>query len=155
MIDAEAAASAARIALQDLRGRNHDAAIAAAATANAGRAVFVRRLDQPERSYFLVPWHDARGVVLVVQVDTNGEMRSLAVFPKPVDHLVIPKEKVRSLVAASSDRTAGDPELVWWPCRESTSPLQPLYRVPIGGGELYVTADGSIRERLTPLSKGG
>ena len=155
MIDAEAAASAARRALQNLRGRNHDDAITAAATANAGRAVFVRRLDQPEQSYFLVPWHDARGVVLVVQVDGNGEMRSVAVLPKPVNHLIIPEEQVHSLVADCGGQAIGDPELVWRPCQESTGPLQPIYRVPTKGGELYVTAGGSIRDRLTPLSKGG
>lgn len=155
MIDADEAASAARRALADLSGPSHQTATAAAASGAAGWPLFVARLDDPGRSYYLVPWHDERGIVLVVQVDAaDGAMRSMALLPRPVDQLVVSKEQAMRLVAESSGQVTGDAELVWQPCRESTSPLQPLYRVPVGGGERYVTAAGEVLERLTEMGRG-
>jgi len=156
VIDAKAAASAARSALRDLNGPGHDAARAALAEGNVDSAFLVARLDRPERSFYLAPWRDKRGVVLVAQVDAaSGALNSLAVLPEPVGEVVISKERARSLVMAERGGVAGDPQLVWRPCRESMSPLQPLYRVPIEEGAAFVAMDGTIHDRLTPLGKGG
>lgn len=156
MIDAKEAASAARGALRDLHGPGHDAARAALANGDVESAFLVARLDRPERSFYLAPWRDKSGVVLVAQVDAaSGALSSVAVLPEPVDDVVISKERARSLVMARRGLVSGDPQLVWRPCRESTSPLQPLYRVPIEGGAAYVAMDGTVHDRLTPLGKGG
>jgi len=156
VIDAAAAASAARSALRDLHGPGHDAARAALANGNVDPAFLVARLDRPERSFYLVPWRDERGVVLVAQVDAaSGALNSVAVLPEPVGDVLISKERARALVTAGGGRVAGDPQLVWQPCRESMSPLQPLYRVPIERGAAYVAMDGTVHDQLTPLGKGG
>ena len=156
MIDADEAASAARQALAALSGPSHEAAIAAAASGEAGWPLFVTRMDRPDQSYYLVPWHDEQGIVLVVQIDADdGAMRSFALLPAPVGQLLISKEQAVRLVAESRIQVTGDAELVWKPCRESTSPLQPLWRVPVEGGERYVTAGGEVRDRLTELGRGG
>lgn len=156
MVDAEAAASAARIALRDLHGPGHGAARAAVANGDVDSAFLVARLDRPERSFYLAPWRDERGVVLVAQIDAaSGALNSVVVLAEPVGDVLIPPERARSLVIAGRGGAAGDPQLVWRPCRESMSPLQPLYRVPTEGGAAYVAMDGTIHDRLTPLGKGG
>ena len=155
MIGAEEAASAAVRALRELGPGNEDV-VAATAAAELERPIFVRRLDEPGQSYFLATWRDARGVVAVMQLDAaDGAMRSIAALPKPVDELFIAKDEARSLViVARGGRAAGEAELVWQPCRESTSPLQPLTRVPTEAGDMFVTAQGEVRDRLTPLGRG-
>src|SRR5262249_28431991 len=65
-------------------------------------------------------------------------------------------DEARQAVAARlSQRVIGEPQLVWRPCRESASPFQPLYQVPIAGGEAFVSVDGSVYRSLTHFGKGG
>jgi hypothetical protein len=124
---------------------------------NPGTPLLVRRLDIPGQYYYLVPLEDQRGILLVVQVDgTTGAMSSAAVMPAPVPRLVMTPEEARDLVSDRlGKRVAGKPELVWQPCHESASPLQPLYSVPIENGDAFVGIDGSVYPGLTPFGKGG
>jgi hypothetical protein len=44
--------------------------------------------------------------------------------------------------------------LVWRPCRQSTSPFLPFWRVAVEGRTLYVRADGIMFEELTTAGRG-
>jgi hypothetical protein len=119
--------------------------------------VLVRRLDKPGSDYYLVPWSTERGIVLVIKVDAErGVMSSAAALRVPLSRLVRSPEEARDLVVERlGQRVIGEPELVWQPCRESASALQPLYRVVVESGEAFVGIDGSVHPRLTPFGKGG
>jgi|SRR5215813_2044764 len=130
---------------------------AAYAAGHCGVALLVKRLDQPDRNYYLVPWQDSRGVVLVVQVDAaTGKMLSAAALPKPLPRLVMTPDEARHLAENHlNHRVTGEPALVWRPSHESASPLQPFYYVPTDGGDAYVAIDGSVYQLLTPFGMGG
>ncbi len=82
MIDAGEAAAAARRALRELHGAGHADVLAAVATGEAGEPALVVRLDVPDASYYLVPWRDVRGVIVIAQIDaTSGALQSVAVLP--------------------------------------------------------------------------
>lgn len=125
---------------------------------HAGQGSLVLRLDTTGRDYYLVPWRDGRGIVAVVQIDAeSGTMASVAVLPKPLERLMVTPDEARQAVSKRlGQRALGRPELVWRPCRETASPLQPVYRVTTeGGGTAFVGVDGSVYLGLTPFGKGG
>jgi hypothetical protein len=125
------------------------------ATARPGVPLLVKRLDSPAHDYYLVPWEDERGIIAVVQVDAvTGVFTSAAAFRSPQRQLVMSAEEATRAVAATFGTAAGSPELVWMPCRESASPLQPLYRVRTGDGEVFVGHFG-IQRTLMPFGLGG
>lgn len=155
MIDAAAATAAARQALLGLQGPAHAAVVRTVASGEAGPALKIDRLDAPGRGYYLVPWQDARGVVLLAQVDgASGALSSFAVLPMPQTQAVMSAEEARRRAVAQAP-VAGALRLVWQPCRESASPLQPLYEVPVRSGVVFVAANGAVHDRLTPFARGG
>lgn len=122
-----------------------------------GRPTLVLRLDGVGEGYYLIPWRDSGGVVLVVQVDARtGAMLSSAALPAPVKSLGLTADQARRIVQEQTGlRAASKPRLVWQPCRESASPLQPLYEVVLQGGRVFVCPAGVVHRRLTPFGKGG
>jgi hypothetical protein len=151
------AADALQVANQGLQ-KIDDAAMAARYVhGHAGVPLFVTRLDKHDRNYYLVPWEDSRGVLIVVQVDAStGQMLSAAALPTPLSRLVMTPDEARRIVEARlEERPLADPRLVWQPSRESASPLQPLYHFPVEDGDAFVGIDGSLYRKLTPFGKGG
>jgi len=151
------AADAVRASQRGLQKIDDREVAAAYAGAHSGVPLLITRLDQPDRDYYLVPWQDQRGVVLVVQVDaSSGEMASAAALAKPIRRLVMSADEARHLVETQlNKRVIGEPRLVWQPSRESASPLQPLYHLSVDGGDAFVAVDGSVYRSLTPFGKGG
>ena len=41
------------------------------------------------------------------------------------------------------------------PCQETGSPMQPLYRVPVAAGSVFVAVSGSVHHELTPFGQDG
>ena len=157
MISPEAAVEAAKRGLDRVDIRDSAVMATIRASGDAGVPVLVERLDKPGQPYYLVPWHDPRGIVLIMQVDAqSGSMSSTALVKTPLRRLTISDGEAQSIV---SERlgvpVVGQPRLVWLPCRESASPFQPFYQVPIAGGNAFVDMQGSLHERLTPFGKGG
>jgi hypothetical protein len=153
-----AAIEAAKGGLEALGLHRSPGIAAALAGATAGAPLLVERLDRPDRAYYLVPWIGGRGVELVVQVDvSSGTMAGATLLPLPLPRLVIPPEEARraALGEGTSPLAAGEPRLVWLPCRESASPLRPFYQVLTGAGNVYVGMDAAVHSRLTPFGKGG
>ena len=135
-----------------------NADVAAASTGgHAGGPLLVTRLDEPGRDYYLVPWQDQRGILVIIQVDAStGEMSSAAALHTPLPRLVMsPSDACRALETQLNKRVIGQPKLVWQPCRESASPLQPFYHIMTEGGDAFVTVGGSVYRSLTPFGKGG
>jgi hypothetical protein len=157
MITPEAAAAAAARALSNLNLDDDPGAAASLRAGHAGSSVFVRRIDVPDRDYYLVPWELGDRVTMVVQVDANsGVMASMAVLKPPIPAIVIsPKQSVEVVEETLQESVTGEPEIVWEPARESASPLQPLYRVPIANGHVFVSSDGKVIRTLTPFGRGG
>jgi hypothetical protein len=125
--------------------------------AQPGAALFIRRLDQRDRGYYLVPWISKDGIVLVIEVDgLKGTVAGFSTLPQAQPSLVIKPEEAIAIVSSDLGRKAiGEPQLVWRPCRESSSPLRPFYEVKTGEGEVYVGMDGHVYINLTPFGKGG
>jgi hypothetical protein len=123
----------------------------------AGTPLFVKRLDHPSRGYYLVPWVNPSGIVLIVEVDAStGSLSSVVPLAQPMPRLGINPTEARSAVTGGSGGLSTDePQLVWQPCRESASPLRPFYQVDIDAGHVYVDMDGKVYTNLTPFSKGG
>lgn len=148
---------AARHGLSQLNVADQPALQRTLAEGNPGLPVYVARLDQPGHGYYLVPWQQARGIAAIVQIDAQtGTLASVATPAAPQPALVISKEELwRQIAAQSSLRVIGDPILVWQPCRETSSPFLPLYRVPTDAGPLFVGMNGVLHQQLTPFGKGG
>ena len=157
LIDPTAAAEEATRGVQAIHLEDDPAASAARAAGHVGQPLLVRRLDAPDRDYYLVPWQDRQGIAFVVQIDAqSGAMSSLARLPTPLPRIVVTPEEARRAVADQLHRrVVGEPRLVWRPCRESASPLQPLYHVAVEEGNAFVGVDGAAYPRLTPFGKGG
>jgi hypothetical protein len=157
LISPEDARAAAKRDIAGVRFDHDPTAAGAVVTGGAGTPVLVRRLDKPASDYYLVPWSTERGIALVIQIDAErGVMSSVAALRVPLSRLVPSPEDARVLVLERlGQRVSGEPQLVWQPCRESASPLQPLYRVVVEGGEAFVGVDGFVHRRLTPFGKGG
>jgi hypothetical protein len=122
-----------------------------------GAPVLVVRLDMPGQGYYLVPWQDERGILLIVQVDARtGALSSLAALSSPLERLVLRGEEARRIVQERTNaRVVGEPRLVWQPCREAANPLQPFSQVFIEGGSVFVSGCGKVHNTLTPFGKGG
>jgi hypothetical protein len=151
------AVEAARRGLDRIDARADPAMARARLAGRAGTPLFVHRLDADHADYYLVPWHDERGIVAIVQVDArSGAMTSAVGLPSPSSRLVMTQDDARGAVSATfGERTTGQPDLVWQPCRESASPFQPLYRVPVEHGHVFVGIDGAVHRSLTPFGRGG
>jgi len=123
----------------------------------AGNPLLVTRLDEADHDYYLVPWQNQRGIVLVVQVNaSSGDMLSAAVLPAPVRRIAMtPGEASRVVETRLKQDILGEPKLVWRPSHESASPLQPLYQIAVTGGNVFVDVNGSVYRSLTPFGKGG
>ncbi len=156
MIDPGAAAVAAERHLRRMGGNDRSVA-AAYAHGRAGAPLAIDRLDRPTRPYYLVPWRDARGISLVVNLDAvTAALASVTVLPEPIDRLVVPLETARDIAArALAAPIVSGPRLVWQPCREGSSPLQPFYEARTASEVVYVGADGTTYPALTPFGRGG
>ena len=157
MISPTQAVQAAERGLRAIDPVHNPDVAAAHAAGHAGIPLLVTRLDATDGNYYLVPWEDSRGILLVVQVDAlGGEMSSAAAFPQPLARLVISPNEARRIVETQlSKPVIGEPKLVWQPSRESASPLQPLYHVVVEGGEAFVGAAGTVYRSLSPFGHGG
>jgi hypothetical protein len=157
LIEPAVAIKEAKRGLDRIRLEDNPGAADARAVGHAGVPVFVVRLDEPDQGYYLVPWQDRRGILLIVQVDArSGVMSSMATLQAPLTSLTISPEEAKSFVSDRLGvRVTGQPRLVWQPCRETASPFQPLYQVPVDNGYVFVTVDGTVHRRLTPFLQGG
>ncbi|WP_025041473.1 hypothetical protein [Nitrosospira briensis] len=157
MVGPEFAIKGAQRGLDRLKIEDNPGVAAARVGGHAGAPILVLRLDAPGQGYYLVPWQDQRGIVLIVQVDAeSGLMASVAAPSVPLPRLAMSPEEAR---LASFDRlgvrVTGEPRLVWQACRETASPFQPLYEVPTETGNVFIGMDGSVHGSLTPFMKGG
>lgn len=157
MISPDAAVDAAKRGLEQVDMRGNPDMAAVRSSGDAGPPILVERLDKPGQPYYLVPWHDPRGVVLIVQVDaTSGSMSSTALIKTPLPRLTISDGEAQKIVSEHLGvPVVGQPKLVWTPCRESASPFQPFYQVPIAGGQAFVDMLGTLHAHLTSFGKGG
>lgn len=157
LIEPAAAIEEAKRGLDSLHIEDNPGLASARAAGHAGVPVLVMRLDAPGQGYYLIPWQDEQGIVLIVQVDAqNGMMTSASALSAPLQSLTMPPEDARRAASEILGvRVIDEPRLVWEACRETASPYQPLYQVPIEGGHVFVCMDGSVHRSLTPFMKGG
>ena len=157
MIEPSFAKKASRESLERLHLQENPEVASALAKAEAGKPLLVMRLDAPGKGYYLVPWKREARIVLLVQIDAQDGIMSSMVIPKrPLDDITISPEQAKAAVSSQLGMpVTGEPVLVWQPSRESSSPFQPFYQVPVPGGNVYVSTDSAVYSSLTPFGKGG
>lgn len=157
LIDHAAAKNAAKLGLDRLHIEDNPSLASARAAGHAGEPLLIMRLNAPGQGYYLIPWLDERGIVLIVQVDAqSGLTAAVSGLSSPLQRLTMPPEDAKRLASdLLGVRVTGEPWLVWEPCREASSPFQPLYQVPVEDGNVFVSMDGSLHRNLTPFMKGG
>ncbi|HUT42428.1 MAG TPA: hypothetical protein VM011_13935 [Gammaproteobacteria bacterium] len=153
-IGEQAAIGAAELALQ---AQALPGLVEAARDGCPGQPLLVERLDEAGDGYYLVPWNTSRGTELMVRVDAvTGAFLGLTRFSQPASSpLLSVREALDRARAEMTGIEFGLPRAVWRPCRESTTPVRPLYEIPFEDAMLYVDMDGTVHHRLTPLGRGG
>lgn len=113
------------------------------------RACRVRRIDGPEKVYYLIVFGDPDATVAVAAVDAmTAEVMTSAVLRAIGPHLTVDADQ-----ALQKARLAGShAELVWRPCRASFSPLYPFWQISSGTETIYVDQQGKV---WTTLESGG
>jgi hypothetical protein len=151
------AVEAAKQGLEKLGLQTNARMVSALVDAHPGTPLFVKRLDKDNQGYYLVPWVSQAGVSLVVQVNaTTGAIASVIPLPVALPHIAITSEEAGTAVSEKLGRQArGAPQLAWRPCRESSSPFSPFYKIETDEGEVYVGMDAQVHTTLTPFEKGG
>jgi hypothetical protein len=159
-IDLISPSEATEAAIRGIRKYGLESAPGIASAVSGGQPgvpLLIKRFDLQEGYYYLVPWLTKKGTVLIAEVDAaNGMMGGVSSLPEPVPHLFLEPDRAINIASQQFPRRKfGKPLLVWRPCRETTSPLRPLYEIPFEGGVLYVDMDGAVFTSLTPLGLGG
>jgi hypothetical protein len=119
--------------------------------------LLIKRLDLPEQAYYLVPWSKGERISLIVEVDAvSGLMRSATPIPElAIHHFLSQEEALEAVSRKFPGSTFGKPQMVWRPCRESSSPLYPFYEIPFDNATLFVDMKETIFTSLTPFEMGG
>jgi hypothetical protein len=157
MITPVGAIEAAKKGLHELGLQTNARMASALDGVHVGVPLFVKRLDEPNRGYYLVPWISKAGVTLIIEVDAmTGTMSSFFPLPQAMPSLAMNAEQAIAAVSDKLGRQAtGEPQLVWRPCRESSSPVRPFYQIKTAEGDVYVNMDGKVYTRLASFEKGG
>jgi hypothetical protein len=151
-------------------GLDQNPVTASACACSWDSPLLVRRLDQNDRFYALVPSEQGGAVVSYGQIDaTDGSLESMYVLDggaKPYERN--PASIAQSLNGAEVELPGGagllklvekeftvDPQLVWMPCRESKWAHLPFWRIIAGSHVCYLRLDGALFAELTYDGKGG
>jgi hypothetical protein len=117
-----------------------------------GRAWRVRRLDQPDRPYYLVVIGEQSAATAVAAVDAvSGETLSWATLPGQGPHLIV---DAQAAVARAGLGPAASAELVWQPSVLSRSPSYPFWQVREKGHVVYVDQNGCVWSDVEPAGHG-
>lgn len=110
------------------------------------RAWFVQRLDNPEKSYYLVVFGREKASSGLAVVDSNtGEVSNSARLPGTTAHLTVTAEQALSFVREKNEAMI---DLVWKPCAVTRSPFYPLWRIRTASETIYVDQQGNPRTDL-------
>ena len=122
-----------------------------------GPPLLVEHLAEAGVGYYLVPWNSARGTEILVRIDaSSGTFLGLVELTQPsAEPFLSADEALVRARAEVPDIDSTVPHCVWRPCRQSTTPFRPFYRVSHESGTLYVDMDGVVHQGLTNLGRGG
>jgi hypothetical protein len=126
-----------------------------------GTPVLVRRLDQPDSYYYIVPLQrGGRRTTIVGRVDarygtyrgalmpTGGRAPYALIEPRAALQRVLDKRVElpgrRGRIRIRKEAVCLFPVLVWRPCRESLSPYWPFYMLTVGDETIYIRVDGEV-----------
>ncbi|GAB4535668.1 MAG: hypothetical protein Fur0020_03160 [Thermodesulfovibrionia bacterium] len=117
-------------------------------------------VNQKHKGYYIVPlgYRDGeltQGAILVNAY--NGDFQEVGVFQKPIKYL--PEDQARRialnyLCACKEKKERIRTQLIFQPSEQTQSRFMPLWAITIGKVTLYVTQEGKVFERLTPLPLG-
>ena len=152
-------AAATQAAEQALHGQKllDEQAVQAARDGHPGQPVLVERRDDEDRDYYLVPWNTERGTELIVRIGAaSGEFLGVVHVADPTaSHFLNADEALARAREELPGVEFDAPRCVWFPCRQSTTPMRPFYEFQFDGGTLYVDLEGIVYRELTPLGLGG
>lgn len=110
------------------------------------RAWLVKRLDHPNRLYYLVVFGKENATIGLAVVDSDtGEVNNSARLPGTTAHLIISAEQALSFVGGKSEAMI---DLVWKPCAATRSPFYPLWRIRTASETIYVDQQGNQQTDL-------
>lgn len=124
--------------------------------------ILVRRLDIAGSYFYLVPMGSNKKITAIAVLDASmGGLLGFRALPNPVSRLFYSSEEVTKRISNKMVDLDGKgkivfhegvymvhPEMVWKPCRESTSEYYPFYEVTIGKYHVYVGSNGRIYPTL-------
>lgn len=117
-------------------------------------------VNPKHKGYFLVPLgysegELSQGAVLVNAYD--GSFQEVGVFQRPIKYLSM-DEAIRIarnyLCACKDKRRRIQAQLMFQPSEQTQSRFMPLWKVMVGRVTLYITQEGKVFEKLTPLPLG-
>jgi hypothetical protein len=118
-----------------------------------GRAWRVRRLDRPDRGYWLVVIGEDQASTGVAAVDDRGdELLSWSSLPGRERHLPVDGERAVALAGMGAGAQA---ELAWEPGGISRSPLYPFWLVRAGDRTVIVDQRGIVWPDVPLTGRGG
>lgn len=116
--------------------------------------------NQKHKGYYLVPFgykdgEISQGAVLVNAY--NGEFQEVGAFLKPIKYLSqgqATRIALNYLCACKETKLRVRAQLIFQPSEQTQSRFMPLWMVTVGKVTVYVTQEGKVFEKLTPLPLG-
>ncbi len=118
--------------------------------------LLVKRLDKENNYYYLIPWILKNRIALVIELNAlDGSLLGATYIPQKAQITFIsPKKALKLAAKAYPNYKFKKSRLVWRPCQESYTPLQPFHQIPYKKGFLYISMDSKIYHHLTLGLKG-
>ncbi|MCX6286005.1 MAG: hypothetical protein NTY96_02690 [Bacteroidetes bacterium] len=115
--------------------------------------LFIHRLDDPGASYYILYWLINDKMICIAEVDAfNGNILSFTPFTHPATEHYHDTEKFEEMIRIRyPDEVVADSDLVWKPCNESNSSINPFRRVNTDKRTYFISMFGEIYTELTPV----
>ncbi len=117
-------------------------------------------VNQKHKGYYIVPlgYRDgelSQGAILVNAY--NGDFQEVGVFQKPIKYLSqghATRIALNYLCACKETKQRVRAQLMFQPSEQTQSRFMPVWAITIGKVTIYVTQEGKVFEKLTPLPLG-
>ncbi len=115
--------------------------------------MFIRRLDDPGTSYYILYWLMNDKMICIAEVDAfSGKTLSFTPFTHPAAEHYHDADKFDEMIRIRyPDEEITDSDLVWKPCKESNSSIYPFRRVNTNKNTYYISMFGNVYTELSSV----